>query len=704
MSDYDTPIDTSEYLYRKPVYYTNPYSTYQTNLIVKLILTESNFNFDLANEDGSDFRLMEYRTGTGVLKMWIAYWNKTTKHAVLFFKVPDIGGGASVTFTAWWGNPSASSISSPEPMGFLFYETFSSTPLDSTKWSGDLDEPITEYGYRFRTQQSFTTVTGVLGGVNSWIIEAGIYPDFDETGSFDLNDRTFGFGLTGTENDFDINIMHLDRIEHNAIEDDASYEFSIKTYGGLEGYCYQDVSAAYNESEDNVIVKFSNRATFSDVTHTLGRKVEGDTRPTHITLYGRQTSAYDSGGYPCYISWLMVRAYDSVAISELDGSSLYVEYETVNHQVQDHNEYSSDITSITYAHETSFGGNPYLLSDEGYDSDTTVWQSDVGATSESSVALTIHTGWEDDITNKSYTHFDSGHVYYYNASKLSDEDEDRMARTYWQCTTTSGWAAIRFPTTRTIGALRIKNTTVSGAMPKSYEFYGSNYNPYLFFDRATKLEEGTFYQTEDWQALVLTNSYKFRYYILDIKDTYGGENIEIQEWQMMDSIGQTERRYVSQLRLHPALYGDLNKNFPTEISLQGSIDNYNWTTIMPWTRTYTPFVQHVAANGYWQRYSFYNINGYWSFRLLCRGNWGATDSKIVIGEWSMHELSAESYTYRLLAGSTNNMEQIWALDGCGIDDVHSIIFMTNEKLNKISSNKLVDSEELPPGYLDFNVV
>ena len=42
MSDYGEPIDTNDYLYRKPVYYTNSFSTYQTNLIVKLVLTESN--------------------------------------------------------------------------------------------------------------------------------------------------------------------------------------------------------------------------------------------------------------------------------------------------------------------------------------------------------------------------------------------------------------------------------------------------------------------------------------------------------------------------------------------------------------------------------------------------------------------------------------------------------------------------------------
>jgi hypothetical protein len=383
---------------------------------------------------------------------------------------------------------------------------------------------------------------------------------------------------------------------------------------------------------------------------------------------------------------------------------MYIEYENVNHQTQDFEGYSADVTNITYSHETSFGGNPYLLSDEGHDSDTNVWESNDNATSEDYVALTIHIGWGSDVTSRSYTHYDSGHTYYYNASKLSDEDEDRMSRSYWQCTTTSGWAAIKFTSARVVGAFRIRNTTVSGAMPKTYEFYGSNYNPVLFFARAEKIKEDTFYQMEDWQAVVLNNTSKFKYYILNVLDTYNNENIEIREWQMMDSLGQTERSYISQLRLHPALYGDLNKNFPKEISLQGSIDGVSWTTVLDWTNTYTPFVEHITAYGYWQRYSFYNINGYWSFRLLCRDNWGASDGKIVIGEWSMHELLSEGYIYRILDGSSNNIEQIWAMDSCGMDDIHSIFFAANEKINKVSSNRLVDSEELPSGYIDFNVV
>lgn len=705
MVDYDEPIDITEYLYRKPVYFTNPHSTYQTNLIVKLVLTEDNFNFNLANEDGSDFRLMEYKTGIGVLKTYVAYWNNVLKRAILFFKVPDIGGSASVTFTAYWGNPNATAISDPANLGFLFYEEFSSSTLDSSKWTDTISSTLTDYGFLFPADKYFTSITDPLINESNWVIECGVYPNFDELGVYSTAYRTFGIGLIGTENDFIVNVMHLNKVSTNAVVvDAASYTDSTALYGGLEGYTYQEAIISYYEYKDLLSVILQTRANYEDYTHEFVRKVEGDTRPVNIRCYGRGSGGYNSGGYPCYISWLIVRSYDGGAAAELDGSDLFVEYGIVDHQNQDFREYGPDLTSSVHMHESSFGGNPYLLSEGGYDADTNVWQSDVLATSEDYIYATIHTAWQSDVTSTTYTHYDSGHVYYYNAAKLSDEDSDRMSRSYWKSTTTSGWAAIKFSSSREIGAFRIKNTTVSGAMPKNYTFYGTNYNPTLFFDRAIAIKSGTFYQTEEWQAVVLTNVSLYRYYVLYIYDTYGDENIEIQEWQMMDYIGQGERRYVSQLRLHPALYGTYEANFPKEVSLQGSVDGLNWTTLMPWTYTYTPQVSHIAEYGYWQRYSFDNINGYWSFRLLCRDNWYASDGKIIIGEWSLHELASEANTYRILTGTSNNISQIWALDNYTLDSIHSVLFIANDRLNRISSNKIVDSEDLPEGYVDFNVV
>lgn len=705
MADYDDPININDYKYKKPVYYTNPFSIYKTNLIVKLILNENNFNFNLANDDGSDFRLMEYKNGTGVLKMWVAYWSKENKHAVLFFKVPDIGGGSSVIFTAYWGNPNALDISDPESLGFLFYEDFSGTSLSSDKWSGYLTNGFTEYGYYFSsTNHSFSTTTNPLENYNNWILEAGVYANFASTG-WHASRWSIGFEFTGTENGFTIGILHVDSIIQNAVEPAQATSTQItKICGGLEPYSYQEVYIDYYEPEDRVTLKLQNRNTYDDVIYEIQRKVEGDTRLQNITLHGYQISVSTAGANPVYISWLAVREYDGISLSSLDGRDLYIPYASVLHQAQDYKSYSSDFTNVAYAHESSFGGDPYKLSDEGYDADSNVWISDEGASLEDEVYLTIHTAWTQDVTDRGYIHYDSGHIYYYNASKLSDNDTDRMARNFWHCTTTSGWAAIKFPSIKNIGAFRIKATSNLDACPKNFIFYGSNFNPQFYFDRAEKLIDGIFEQTTEWQARVIINATKYKYYILFIQDTYGSQNVEIQEWEMMASLGQIEKKYPSQLRLHPALYSNWEYNFPLEISLQGSVDNVNWITLLPWTYTYTPFIQHYNDYGYWQRYSFTNDFGYWSFRLLCKGNWGASDNRIIIGEWSLHELEEEEYTYRILGGTTNNIQQIWASNFCKIDDEHSIIFIANEKMNKVSSRKLIGTEDLPDYYEDFNVI
>ena len=130
----------------------------------------------------------------------------------------------------------------------------------------------------------------------------------------------------------------------------------------------------------------------------------------------------------------------------------------------------------------------------------------------------------------------------------------------------------------------------------------------------------------------------------------------------------------------------------------------NWEVVMPLTDTYTPYISHNALYGKWQRYSFTNIKGYWHYRLACIGNWGATDGRIIIGEWEMCELETESDTHRILAGSTNNIKQIWASDTCGFEDGHGLMYIGNEKLSVVQGSKLVEEKEISEFYDDINVI
>lgn len=705
MADYASPIDVNDFIYRKMVYYTNQSQSFRTNVIIKLTLTEANFNFDLCKEDGSDFRLMDSRNSAGVLNMWIAYWNKTNKKAVVFFKLPSIGSYSTVSLDALWGSATTSGISDPNSIDLLFFENFLYSTLSSSKWSGDLQSSRTSYGYSLESTTSPpTTITNPLTGVNSWIIEAGVYADFDTGEVNAYSSRTIGVGFNGLENSFDVGILQEDKIKHNVTEPGGGTISYIETaHGGIEGYSYNEIYIHYNESTDAVTLGLKNRNTYDDVEYLINRRVEGDTTMSNIILYGRETGYYNTGGYPTYISWLSVREYDGASMDEIDASLLYVPYETVLHQDQDLKEYTSNLLSPQNQHETSFGGNPYLLSDNSYDSDFGVWESSALATSESYVHVTFHSAWGQDVTDSNYTHYDSGHSYYYNASKLSDSDNNITGRTYWQCTTNSGWAAIKFPTKRRIGSFRVMNTTVSGAAPKDFEFYGSNYNPVNSMHLAKKLSSGSFVNTSVWKSVVVDNFADYVYYILLVKNTHGGLPIEIQEWEMMDYISSRKKYSLSQIRLHPSLIDNSENKFPKEISVEGSNDGVNWYNIMPWRKTYTPFVSHILEYGYWQYYSFYNITGYWSFRLLCRGNWGSTDGKIAISEVSLHALVEEDYIYRILFGSTNNIKQIWATNVCSLDGNDGYIFVSNDELNKVI-NDTASSGILPSSYVDFNVV
>lgn len=697
MADFAEPLSTNDFLYNGKVYFTNPHQVFKETIVAKLLLTSDNFNFDLAQEDGRDFRLVD---GVDTLRMWIAYWSQSNKQAVLFFKLQNIGAGASVSFKAYWGNSNIEKNSEPDKMDLLFYEEFSGSSISSSKWSGGLTNGSSSYGYSL--SDTFTSITDPLKDQTSWVVEAGFYCGWSAvSSSWQTDDRAVGFGLIGTENNIIINIMHDDRIRHQAVEPGGgTYSYSIKSYGGLEGPSQNDCYISYYEPEDKITVKFENRKTFNNVAHTIYRKVEGDTRPNNITLYERDFY----GARPTYINWLVIREYSEFSLGSLDGSELYIPYETVNHQVQDYREYGPDITSTLYSHESDFGGNPYLLSNDQHDADSSVWISDAGASSETQISVTIHTGWYNtQLVNNSYRHYDSGHVYYYNASKLSNQDYDRMGRDFWQCTTTSGWAAIKFPSSRRVGAFRVKFTETAGTEPKDYSFLGSNFYPETQMSLAKTIDSGTFDNTTEWQSRKIAVPSLFKYYILDVKNTYGDENIRIQEWQMFDALGNS-KIYPSQLRLCPATYSNYMDNFPKEILFEGSLDGISWTTLIPWTYTYTPYVEHYNGYGYWQRYSFTNNVGFWSFRLCCRGNWGAVDGRIIIGEWSIHEFKIEENVYRILDGTSNNVSQIWASDNCGFDDVYSLIYTTNDKLNIVNTNKLVSSKDLPEYYVDINVI
>jgi len=704
MADYAQSINSNDFLYQRKVYFTNPYVVFKASLVVKLTLTNDNFNFDLSQDDGSDFRLVD---GVATLRMWKVHWSKTDRHAVLFFKLQNVGGGASVSYKAYWGNKTISANSEPETLDVLFYEDFNNSPLDSSKWEGSIANGVSTYGYLLKYGSSFrvTTKGSPLEGKSSWTIEAGLYCDWDTDGAWAISDYAMVFEFRGTENDMVVNVMSNTSIEHQIIQPGGeTYEYSDKTHGGLEGRSQNDVFISYYEPNDTLEIRFLNRKTFGDVSHVISRKVEGDTRPTKLKIGG---AVHIEAPKPSYIDWLVIREGSDTGLGELDGNELYIPYENVPHQTQDYKKYGPDITNAMCHHESTFGGDPYLLSNNIHDDDLNVWVSGIDAvTVLGGISLTIDMMGQSktSVVDRSFKHYDSGHEYYYNASKLSDLNLDRLGRDFWHCKATSGWAAIRFPESRTIGSFKIKFNEAGGTGPKNYIFLGSNFYPGTYMELSKELDSGTFNNTLEWQSRKIKVPTRFKYYILDIKDTYGNGDIRLQEWRMSDAIGNDTLVYPVQLRLHPGTYGSYMDNFPKEIMFEGSLDGVNWVTLIPWVYTYTPYVEHYKGYEHWQRYSFVNIQGFWLFRLRCQGNWGASNGRIIIGGWSIHELAEEAYTYRILGGTSNKIQQIWAQEGTVFGDSHKMFYVANEKINTIIEGATLSTKDLPDYYEDFNVV
>ena len=687
-------INIVDYNYKVDLYYTNHSSNKSNYAQIKLTLNSSNFNFDLCKVDGSDFRLIDLRSNTSVLNMWTAKWNKDIKSAIIIFGVPDVKPYETIKLKACFGNKSAVSISNKSSVGLLLSYKFDKPTLDTSEWGGRTYSALTEYGYQLPSSEDYTidSINSPLAGINNWILKMGLYADFDNLSITTTEAMTAGIDFTGPENPFTIGLLQTSYMRHNAVSPGGTVYSTWSLHeGGLEGFSYNEASISYDEKVDKVYVGLSGRKGYRDVLFGIGRKVEGDTRLDNIKINGRHT-VYNrpDGGYPTYIQWIAIAVNDGINFSEMDASPLYTPYEIIPHQIQDFRKYGNNIINVQNIHVTSFGGNPYNLTDNNPD---TMWISDSNAVSNNFIYLTFYTTIGTNIVNKGYLHYDSGHELYLNASKLSDSSDNIFK--YFKATANDSWAAIRFDEKKNIKSFRILNGDNRNEMPKNYVFMGTNYNPYTDIDKAIVLSNGVFPDISGWICKEITNERSFEYYVLRVMDTYGSVPTLIKRWEMSD-YSYDDKSYVSQLRLLPP-QGAYTDMFPKEVSLLASNDDLTWNTLLPFVETYTPFMSHISEYGFWQYYNFYNTDGYKYYKLLFRGNWGNNSGSIAISNVSLHELSSEDNTYRLLRGNSNNIRQIWSIhDG-------KVLFFANNFISGLTDNKVTYSASIPLSYTDLNV-
>lgn len=700
MADYSSDINTDLYKYRRPIYVTEPTGKRQTFIPLKLNLNSSNFNFSLSRSDGLDFRLAERSNGTGVFQMWIAYWDTTKKLVTLWFKIPEILASETKTLYAYWGYANDTGASDLDDLltgnsVFHFGDDFDTPSLDTSKWTTNNGSwSISNSRINLGTGAWIRTYTGAIS-TNSpvnWIVEEGVVGIGSPTST---SSPAHKYRFYGGENVLGINYYwdgSTDR-RHDFIYS-GTYSTYNATNKGLQIGSYSQNYLGYYEATDHVYQGMLNRDSYPDYDDSWERKVSRNTEVTNFRIYGENTSAANGVG----IDWVIVRDYNPNAEPVVDYSELYVVHEYVGHQTLDYISYQSDATSVDFHHISSMAGDPYRMSDNLTSSITNIFVSDT--TTSGDLIIDFGRG-RYSITDKDYIHFDNGRVDYYNASKLSDLDTDVHGRNYWQTTTTSGWAVIQFPSIKDVACLSMRAVPGNTSrMAKNFRFHGSQSDP-RFSGWANKilLYEGQARATEDDQTFYFSTGLTlYEYYILEVLDTHGS-NIAIQEWGMYESTGALGKKSISQLRLHPVAFDSNEYYFPKQIEFFGSNDGFNWDTLVSLTGTPTPFTDY--AYGRWSRYSFTNIKTYYMYKLICYDNWESATNQTKMAEWEMVERSDEIYNVRILAGNTNDVNNIWADPNTTINS--GTLYLTNEKLNTIEYEKLADYTTVSEAVADFNV-
>jgi len=171
---------------------------------------------------------------------------------------------------------------------------------------------------------------------------------------------------------------------------------------------------------------------------------------------------------------------------------------------------------------------------------------------------------------------------------------------------------------------------------------------------------------------------------------FGHDGVAIQEWGMYENISGLGKKTISQLRLYPVAFEENEYYFTKQIEFQGSNDGFVWDTLLLTTNTPTPFTDY--AYGRWSRYSFKNFDGYYQYKLKCYDNWRAGADIIKMAEWEMVESAEEFNNFRILAGLSNNINNIWADPTTTINS--GTLYITNEAFNTIEYDKLIHHVDL----------
>ena len=639
--------------------------------------------------------------------------DKISKVRIYLYNIPENTANNSL-ITGSWAYLSKSDTNDADSYELIYsyvYQEMVLVQVSPYVWYFDLHFDVPGQSFRYvMFQAGFTFDTPMTYDITEIKVYARDSATTTEPGNFLVEEGIVGIGspsstteeahryrFYGGENTLGINYYWDGSTDR---KHDFVYAETYSTYNGtnkgLEIGSYSQNYIAYYEPTDRVYQGMANRDNYSDYDDSWERKVNRNTEVSNFRIYGEDGSSANGVS----IDWVVVRDFTPDSDPIIDLTDLWLDYEYVGHQLLDYIEYTSDVTSVDFHHLSDMAGDPYRMSDNITNSISNVFISD-GTTTSGSLIIDFGRG-RYSITDAEYTHFNSDNsVYYYNASKLSDLDTDVHDRDYWQTTTTSGWAAIEFTDTKDISCLALRAVSgITDGMPDNFRFYGSQSNPrFGGWSDKVLIYEGQARSMEEEQTFYFSTGLTFyKYYILEVLDTHGS-NVAIQEWGMYERSNIIGKKVISQLRLHPAAFTDNEYYFVKEIEFYGSDDGFTWVPLIAKTDTPTPFTDYTY--GRWSRYSFENFEAYYIYKMTCYNNWHADEDIIKMAEWEMVVKADEIYNHRILSGTTNNINNIWADPGTTMSS--GIIYVTNEEFNSILNDKLLHHSELPLDTGDFNV-
>ena len=129
-----------------------------------------------------------------------------------------------------------------------------------------------------------------------------------------------------------------------------------------------------------------------------------------------------------------------------------------------------------------------------------------------------------DVSDNSYTHYESSHYGLCSADKISDDIYAQVYNDAWQANGYSGWVTIQLPQAEKVEILRINRVYYK---LKDFQFYGSNNN-----QNWTELYSGTSPNSLGWISFDLNNTDYYEYYKINVNNTWGDYAI-IYEWELL---------------------------------------------------------------------------------------------------------------------------------------------------------------------------